>query len=530
MIYLTQLKERIPYFLPIASALTLVLTLPPFNLWPIVFVALIPFYIFIFSEKQFSNIFFGGIFFGLIFSSYLSVATLSGFKWIPDAYLFSTAINLLPIPIAIITSIITAFTWIYVFYLRKYTQNAFERSILFVGTFAIVEWMFSKILFGFNYGSLAYAGGHLEIVRLAGSLGGVFLITFFIVFINASLAETLLYTTAKKPTRTILSLVPLCIVLITFGGLFLYQNILNKQFAKNTSSLSVAIIQNNARKESDTFGFVKNGQFTFPLLEKQLREVVNTQVDVIIYPFSPWVGVLSDTINNDSFNKKVIAIDFNTFGKWLNVYIPKETVFVTWDTRLEDGKFINVLDYWKNGVLIDSYKKRKLFPFLDYTPKWSQNIGLYTTPYDASAGESQSPIYVNNIAISQLVCSEVIGSQVAKENVNSSDVIFSVGSEAMFEGSIASEVNLINAQLRAVETRRPVIRANKFGPSAIIDRYGNIVQKLKFNETGILYGKATITKKQTDTLYKKVSEYPYILILVLYMFILRFRKRGLNKT
>ncbi|MFC1732235.1 apolipoprotein N-acyltransferase [candidate division KSB1 bacterium] len=524
MISFTELNQRAPYFLPIVSALALVLTLPPFNLWPIVFVALIPLYIFIFTEERFSHVFFGGIFFGLIFSSYLSLTTLSGFTWIPEAHLFSTIVKFLSIPIALVMSVTTALIWIYALSLRKYTNNALERSILF-GTFSLVEWVLSHILFGFNYGSLAYASGHFEVIRLVGGFGGVFLITFLTVFINATLAEVLLYTTTKKG-RLIRSLVPLIIMCVVFGGLSFYKHISESRLVKDASSLSIAVIQNDAREESDTFGVVKDGHFTFPLLEEQLHQAVATQPDVIIYPFSPWVGVLSNTINNDRFNKEVIAIDFETFGTWLHEYMPEETVLVTWDTHLEDDQFWNTLDYWKNGALVDSYKKRRLFPFLDYTPLWSQNIGLYTTPYDAGVGGNQPPIHINEIAIGQLICSEVIGPQTAKENSDASDVIFSVGSEAMFESSVASEVNLLNAQLRAVETGRPVIRANKFGPSAIIDRYGNIVQKLEFNETGVLSGEVVIANKQTDTLYKQISEYPFMILLILYTLSLRLRKRS----
>lgn len=510
-----------PYLLPIVSALVLVLTLPPFNFWPLVFVALIPLYIFTFTETRLSYVFFGGIFFGLIYSSYISLVTLSSFTWLPEAHLFVNAVKLLSPIIAFVMAVTTALVWIFAVSLKQYTQNPVERALLF-GLFALVEWILGKMLFGFNYGSIAYAAGHFEVVRLAGSIGGAFLITFLVVVINAALAQAILsFTQKEKSVRVELSFMSLFVVCVLIGALALSKGFLIPR--DDTHSFSVAIIQNDAREESEAFGRVEDGRFAFPALETQLREIAETQSDVIIYPFSPWVGVLSDTINNSAFDREVIAIDFDTFGAWLREHVPSESVFVTWNTRLSDGDFLNELNYWKDGVLVDSYAKVKLFPFLDYTPMWSQDLGLYTTPYDATGGDNTAPLDIGGIAVGQLICSEVIGPASAHENSVGSNVLFSVGSEAMFSSSIASEINLQNARLRAVETGRPVVRANKFGPSAIIDRYGNIVNRLAFDETGILSGNVTTTNKEVKTIYERTSEYPFIIVLIGYTLFLRLR-------
>ena len=528
MTNILSLNKRFPYLSPVISALVLVLTLPPFNFWPIVFFALIPMYIFIFTENSFFKVFIGGILFGLIFSSYLSFLTLLSFTWIPEAHLFSSIIKALSIPIVLLMSTISAFTWIYILIIRKKTKNALERSLLF-GTFALVEWVIGKILFGFNYGSLAYAAGQFELVRLAGSFGGVFLITFLVVFINASIAEILFYFMKEKNERSTYSFIPIYIVLIILVGLFFYKDISKKySFKDTTSAISVSILQNNARKESTAFGSIENGHFRLKSLEKQLYEARKSKPDVIIYPFSPWVGVLSDTLDNSNFNKKVVAIDFKIFSEWLNKYVPQGTIFITWNTLLKDKKFWNEMDYWRGGKLIDSYRKRKLFPFFDYTPKWSKNFGLYTTPYDATAGNNTSPVYIGDIAIGNLVCSEIIGPQIIKENGVSSDIIFSVGSEAMFSNQLASEFNLLNAQFRAVESGQPVVRANKFGPSAIIDQYGNIIQKLEYNENGILSGNVIIGTP-IKTVYERISEYPFIIVFILYTLYLWIRNRKLKE-
>ncbi|MDO8593791.1 MAG: hypothetical protein Q7R59_02755, partial [bacterium] len=85
---LLSLRERLPYVLPIVSAFIVVLTLPPFNLWSLILIALVPLYFFIFQEENVHKVFAGALFFGLIFSGYIFSITLFSFTWIPEAHLF----------------------------------------------------------------------------------------------------------------------------------------------------------------------------------------------------------------------------------------------------------------------------------------------------------------------------------------------------------------------------------------------------------------------------------------------------------
>lgn len=512
--------EHVPYALPILSALTLVVTLPPFGLWPLVCVGLIPLYFFIFKEKDLYRIFTGVFFFGLIFSGYLSYITLFNFTWIPQAHLFANVVKWFSIPFVIFISGITA-AGICLLKAEKEGLRPLERVLLF-GIFAVVEWVINGIFMGFNYGSLAYAAAHIPTIRFMASIGGTFLMTFIVVFGNAALAEALVFSFGKGK-REYASLIPLTVFATIIMLSFAYQNItLRIRPAGTSSTVSVAIIQDITRKESDAFGTVVNGSFQFPLLERWVGVARMSHPDVIIYPFSPWVGVIADAMDNTEFTTDVIGMDFKLFGTWLRKHIPPKTTFVTWDTRYSEGHYWNEIHFWRDGILVGSYRKAELFPFMDYTPQWARQLGIYSTPYDGSAGTSTAPVTIDGTSIGSLVCSEVSRPESAKSNGWNADILLAIGSEAMFTNSFPNEFNLLNAQLRASEIGRTVIRANKFGPSALIDASGNILQKMPYGQSGVLTVNAPIPAQRGTTPYSVLTEYPFLIALVCYVVFLWF--------
>lgn len=513
------LYERFPYALPILSALLLVVTLPPFDLWPLILVALVPMYLFIYQERDIYRIFTGVLFLGLIFSGYLSYVTLFSFNWIPEAHLFSTMVKVGAIPLVFFISTATAFG-ICLLKTEKEGLTPLERVILF-GIFAVVEWAIGNVFIGFNYGSLAYAASHIPALRFMASVGGTFLVTFMVVFGNAALAEALRFFFQTKK-RDVVFLIPLGIFLSVIGMSLTYQHLYPPVSTTNPSSISIAVIQDTARKEKEAFGTIVDGSFQFPLLEKRVKEALISKPDIIIYPFSPWIGVIANKLDNSGFTKDVIGMDYAIFRKWLNTHVPPETTLVTWNTHFSDGTYWNEINFWKGGALVGSYQKTKLFPFMDYTPQWSGRLGIYSLPYDGTAGTSTSPISIDKIAIGNLVCSEVSRPVSAQENGEYADVVFAIGSEAMFTNAFPNEFNLLNAQLRATESGRMVIRANKFGPSALIDPYGNIIKKIPYNQSGVLLVEVPTQTKRITTLYSVITEYPFLILLMGYVAFLWF--------
>ncbi|MEK7514503.1 MAG: nitrilase-related carbon-nitrogen hydrolase, partial [Patescibacteria group bacterium] len=425
---------------------------------------------------------------------------------------------------------------VFTMYLRKKVHTPLERTLV-SGLFSIIEWVLGTLLVGFNYSSLSYAAVHFSPIRAAASIGGALLVAFIVVFGNVALGEVLLFLEQLKSSKNTKDTVtqkkkfwwlPSFIPIILWVVMLLVFSLPNILFKNNSdavkSSISIAVIQDQDRDIESVFGEVIDGAFHSIRLESRIQEAGMLNPDIIIYPFSPWSGVISDTMDNTSFNKEVIAVDFKTFGAWLKANVAPETTFVLWGTALREGQYVNEIEFWKNGELVGAYQKRKIFPFLDYTPMWAQSMGIYSTPFDATAGTSTRPVEINGVTIGSLVCSEVMDPLIAWENARNADIVFAVGSEAVFTNPLAGEFNLINAQLRATETRRPIIRANKLGPSAIIDSNGVIIEKMDYGESGILFGKIEMGKNKPETLYGRVGDYALLSLFTLYLVFILYRK------
>ena len=169
------------------------------------------------------------------------------------------------------------------------------------------------------------------------------------------------------------------------------------------------------------------------------------------------------------------------------------------------------VELWYNGAFVvdpltglanDSYAKRKLVPFGEYIPLrpllgWLEKVapiggdfqrGTESRPLLVPAGAARVPVGV-------LICYEDIFPALARDSVQSGAEILAVlTNNAWFGEGGAAYQHAAHSVLRAVETRRPVVRCGNGGWSGWIDEYGNIRATLH-DEDGSVYfrGAQTLT-------------------------------------
>lgn len=496
--------------LPAIASVLVIATLPPFNFWPIGFFAVAPIYFFIKINIHASwwRIMLGGVIFSFIFSAFLMAQTLLQFHWIEEAYLFSTLVKISFIPLLALICLLSSLNFLILrLLLRK--SEVFNICIVALAWTAS-EWVIKMTMFSIEYSILGYPAHNTFFVTLAGvsvfgAVGGVFLVVFCMALINMSVGSILFEIFKRKNiSKTITA--PLIIIIGTFLVGYcahIYQSSHLRSQSTGFKSVKIATIQDQDRI-GETFGKETEGVFEFKTLEGLLKIAYGESPDIIIYPFAPWNGVIyskdsrsrdtkSSSMNSSSslsvdpiiFDKDIFAVSFEAFGEWEKKHVAGTTVFVTWATTYRDTKFYNEVTYWKNGKLIGTHQKEHLFPFLDYSPKIAQSFGLYTTAIDGTSGTSTLQEKINDVQVGALVCSEVTH-PVDDSTSRESDLILSIGSEAFFSSSIAGELNLANASYRAAESGIPIIRANRFGPSAFIDQTGKTVSYMPYGVTGVL--------------------------------------------
>lgn len=540
--------------LPVISAILVIGTLPPLNFWFLGFFALAPLYIFvsITVRTSWKKVAWGGFIFGVLFSAFLMTLTILQFHWIEGAHLFSTLVKFSFIPLLILMGIFASVSILIsrflIITIARSSVKVFVPEHMFSNTkfvkilsalielftilsativWTLSEWIIRKSMFGIEYSIIGYPAHNTFFIGLA-SVGGVFLTVFIVTLINMSVGSLLYqsykYTTTRyknknqsdSPINLNSNTFLRCFPSILFIFVSISVGLLADRYSNNlvhaksieNVNLKVALIQDQNR-EDNTFGSEVQGIFRFKTLEDLMHKANEQAPDMIIYPFAPWNGVIYDKEKDKQdiplYSKDVFATSFQTFGAWQKIHTRDDTVFVTWATTYREKKFYNEITFWKNGELIGYHQKEHLFPFLDYTPTFAQSYGLYTTAVDGTPGTTTLSEKIQNIEMGALVCSEVTH-QIFKSTSKSSDLVLSLGSEAFFSNGIAGDLNVASAAYRAAESGKPVVRANRFGPSAFIDGTGNKTSYVPFGTTGVYIHEISIPLDNKPTFYTRLFQ------------------------
>ncbi len=494
--------EKRPLILPVASAILLVASSYPFDLWPLSIVALAPYFYFIyFSEKiSLKTLFFGGFLFGFIVAISLSYFSIFQFHWLPETYLFVWAFRFAGLPISLVAGLISGiFLSVVPRFLRiNLVFDIFTTSVFY----ALAEYLVNQLFFGYNLARISYPLHNIPFVVGMASIGGVILSSFMVALVNAFVAAFFVVrgNAGKYPGYGKKLAFSFAVTFLVFAAIYSlnYARLNGLQAEKKEATF--AVIQFGSKGEK--FGEFKNGNFEFPELQKYVLEAQKLNPDFIVYPFSLTGNVVPFEERNKFLGDRGIIIkgSMSKIGDWLKNIVSSSTVFVSWNNVVRDGIYGEV-DFWQDGKVIQSYNKRNIFPFIDYTPEFSKKIGLYTVPINMTPGPRGQVSKIGDLSFNTLICSEITSPVLAREG--GANILISPGSEAVFRGSTMGYVDLVSAQFRAAENYAPAVRANRFGPSALIDSSGMIVKKMDYDEEGILLGKVGYQKNGSSTLYSR---------------------------
>jgi apolipoprotein N-acyltransferase len=171
-------------------------------------------------------------------------------------------------------------------------------------------------------------------------------------------------------------------------------------------------------------------------------------------------------------------------------------------------------EFWTNSAFVidpqiglqsSSYAKRHLVPFGEFVPfrpvlGWLEKITDVGSG-DFKAGSSPSPLIITAhsgvLSMGTLICYEDIFPQLARESALTGTEVFAVlTNNGWFGEGGASYQHASHSVLRAVETRRPVIRCSNGGWSGWIDEFGKIRAEMTTKE-GSIYFRGTVTYEIT---------------------------------
>jgi apolipoprotein N-acyltransferase len=361
------------------------------------------------------------------------------------------------------------------------------------GLWVVLEWLRGMLFGGFPWLPLSASQWQRPLVLQSASIAGGWGVSFLLVFFSlgvAAYAHRIFYEGAtglrKRSPEFMVTL-----MLLVFSSFPFLAELMNPQRVKLAR---VALVQPYIPQDKKWDGaFAKN---VLDTLEK-VTVVANDRgvPDIIIWPeaVTPWA------VYRDPNIKDWLEFIARKTGK------PLLLGSVAAEIPGQDP------ENWRNGAFVidpvtglapEAYYKRKLVPFGEYIPLrpifgWLEKvapIGGDFTP-GASAAPLMIPAGINRIPVGVLICYEDIFPSLARESVRSgAEVLAVLTNNAWFGEGGAAYQHAAHSVLRAVETRRPVIRVGNGGWSGWIDEFGNIRATVRNDEDSVYFrGAQTVT-------------------------------------
>jgi apolipoprotein N-acyltransferase len=229
------------------------------------------------------------------------------------------------------------------------------------------------------------------------------------------------------------------------------------------------------------------------VLEKTTLEAARTRPDLILWPeaTTPWAVKGDKTVQEfvESLARRSKATMLIGSIAIEQEHSPQEAWY--------NGAF--AVDP-VTGLQTSYYAKRHLVPFGEYVPLrpvlgWLSKV--VPVGDDFAHGMDSSPLVVpmpnGALTFGPLICYEDIYPQLARSSVIAgADVLTVLTNNAWFGEGGAAYQHAANSVLRAVETRRPVLRCGNGGWSGWIDEFGGIRSVLT-NDDDSIYFRGTKT-------------------------------------
>ncbi len=158
------------------------------------------------------------------------------------------------------------------------------------------------------------------------------------------------------------------------------------------------------------------------------------------------------------------------------------------------------------GIRPDYYSKRKLVPFGEYIPLhslWPWMSRIVPIGGNIAPGESDAPLVIraggNDWAAGVLICYEDVFPGLARRTVREgADFLAVISNNAWYGKEGMPSQHAAHSVLRAVETRRPVIRSTNQGWSGWIDEYGNPREVMRDRDGSLFFRGGKVSELHRD--------------------------------
>jgi apolipoprotein N-acyltransferase len=447
----------------LASGVLLSAALPPAGIWPLQ-LALLPLFILVAQSSGPRHAFQLGFLFGLgFFSLYV--------LWLPASFSlpewFGPFFWLLYPPLLLLLG---AFWGLVTAAARLLGGRGRGTLLLLPPLWLLMEWARTQGYFAFPWGSLGYAWLDTPVAQLADTVG-----TYGLSLLSAVLIALLAvpFVPAAARRRPAGSWLPALLAAVLLGGAWLAgsQKLLRPLPEPDLTAL---LVQPNL----DPFGRLGTPEGDI-LIQARLTGDAATELAVtpqlVIWPEGAAMGVDFSTARG---HDTAALIQQSSPG----------SSFIVGGRGVQDGNSFNSAFVLQDGVPTARYDKHYLVPFGERwpligvaEPLYRAVFGLFGMPLlqSTTAGGALVPVPVPGGEAGVYICYESVFPQVAAAQVQrGAGVLVTITNDAWFARGNGARQHYDMGRMRAIETRRYLLRAGIDGITGVVDPLGESVAEL----------------------------------------------------
>ena len=388
-------------------------------------------------------------------------------------------------------------------------RNRVLFAFVFASAWTFAEYLRAHLFTGFEWLTVGVTAANETLRAFAAPLGGVFAQSFVTVLVACLLVQS--YRLRGRYERDIAEQRPFLralaagfsrfewTVYIVIGSTAVAYGLSQFSFGDTVGKpIRVSLLQGNVPQSMkwEPEKFVQTLQLYEKLVSQAKGELVILPETALPAPLSRIPPEYIEKLRGIAFSKNanlLIGVPVEENGKYFNAAV---------SMGVEDAQ---------------QYRKVHLVPFGEYMPLRGPLAWFYanlTIPMsDFTAGDpTQPPIKVNGQTLGISICYEDAFARDVLRTMPDATVLVNISNDAWFGKSAAAEQHLQLAQMRAIETGRPMLRANNTGITAVIDDKGRVTQRLEPWTEGIL--EATVQGRKGATPYSMWGDLPILLICI----------------
>ena len=522
------------YLMSALSGGLLVFTFAPFNLYVLAWVALVPFLLSVGdlpAAPAFKAGFLMGLFyfFGTTYWIYHAMHDYGGMALVPSLLI-----------VAALAAYLSLYTAVFaVLYSNRLRHSRLPALLLAPVFWVSLEYVRSYLLTGFPWSTLGYSQWNFPAVIQIADITGVYGISFLVVSVNAAVADFFIL-------RRRLKFMPLYPVLYTTAGYIFLSSLLAFTFlygahrlyeARPGRPLRVSIVQGDInqpmkwdrRYQNQVFATYENltaeadpNPAPAPnptaqagrLIENRIAPAISPELnrpDLVVWPESALPFPF------DRQDPRVARLEQTQQARGIPLLIGALR-------QQADGRYAN------SAILIDGgrpdyiYDKIHLVPFGEYVPlkrvlffvnSFSDDIG------DLAPGDHYTEGGIGQDRFATAICYEMaFPGLVRKFFRGGGDFLVTITDDTWFGRSTGPYQNWSMCALRAVENRKPVIRAANSGVSGFFTSIGLVIKETPLFKRQVLT--ATIMTDPTVTFYTRFGDLFAYLCILTALFVLIF--------